>query len=354
MYHHRMWISILNGVLIVVMMARNGKSGREPPPQYNYMDCPQSGWLLHCGVENTPVKGRLVEGELMNEVRYPWMVLVLVRSPRYTTNCGGSVVSDRHVITSASCIRGDDWTPVVNADVSVILGVVDLEAAPRVERKAVLYRDLRLQDMPRRTDPAILTLAKPIEFSYRIKPVCLPKQPLGSLITKDLTILGWGEENIWDRRFISRLRLRQKQQQRRQYRRHRGCKRLNRSAAVSSRENVRPGNHLKRATVYVLPLHACCQTNAQPIRNESICVGNFETQEGACEGDAGGPATLIRPDGTHILVGIINKPRGDCVPPTMYTRVDAYTSIIRQEIYLGYAKKWDDQDAAEYNITKPH
>ena len=118
---------------------------------------------------------------------YPWQVGLVSASGRVPW-CGGSLISDRHILTAAHCTAGGsissirvllgehDTTDSV-ADIRTISAITD---HPSYQASTIAY------------DFSILTLSSPITFNRVMTPVCLPAV-VSSLYTGQLaTVTGWG------------------------------------------------------------------------------------------------------------------------------------------------------------------
>ena len=142
--------------------------------------------VLKCGKHLLKSSARIVNGEESVPHSHPWMVAV-----GRCTYCGGTLITDRHVLTAAHCL------PIVG---SVVLGEhycgkYDLgQIALNVKTAhphplAWLPEDNGLSAY----DIAILTLDKPVRFSTTILPACLPNQPSKAYVNSNVTTVGWGD-----------------------------------------------------------------------------------------------------------------------------------------------------------------
>ena len=76
---------------------------RPTPATYNLIYFSESP--CQCGVTNAPTKqitDRIINGQEALPNEFPWQV-ALVRAGGHSPICGGSVISDRHVLTAAHC-----------------------------------------------------------------------------------------------------------------------------------------------------------------------------------------------------------------------------------------------------------
>jgi len=152
-----------------------------------------------CGVENAPTtNSRIQGGSFAAPNQYPWMVRL--------SGCGGSLISDRHVLTAFHCIvdiarSGNDWTgEYLKVGVHDQYDPDDFQWAPI---KTAVWPEFTDGDYPERGergehDIAIVILKEPVSFGKTIRPVCLPA-------TKDLVYdgetclaMGWGRHTLGD------------------------------------------------------------------------------------------------------------------------------------------------------------
>jgi secreted trypsin-like serine protease len=58
--------------------------------------------------KNDEVDSKIINGYETKPNEYPWQV-ALVKSGRHTPFCGGSIISDKHVLTAAHCTADLDF-----------------------------------------------------------------------------------------------------------------------------------------------------------------------------------------------------------------------------------------------------
>ena len=129
---------------------------------------------------------RIVNGkEVSPPHKYPWMVSI-------SDMCGGSLITNRHVLTAAHCVN----PPA--AYLWVDLGLHDKRSPnPKSKRVKVLSKHVH-NDWKGEAyaygggDIAILTLATPVNFNTIISPVCLPPGDKRTYLGGKATISGWG------------------------------------------------------------------------------------------------------------------------------------------------------------------
>ena len=145
-----------------------------------------------CGVANISNRiNRIVGGSVSLENKYPWMIrLVDLVSNGY---CGGSLISNQHVLTAAHCVvRGGQVRPL--NIFAVDLGEHDYSdtSATRMSISEIIPYPKYMINDGGDDDIAVLKLSSPVTFSLNIGPVCLPAHTMGNHAGKDAVVTGWG------------------------------------------------------------------------------------------------------------------------------------------------------------------
>jgi secreted trypsin-like serine protease len=230
-------------------------------------------------------EGQIVGGQLAKIADFPWQVSINV-SGRL---CGGSIYSERWIVTAAHCLRGR-----IPGEVTVTGGTATLDGGG-VSRGA--KRIIIKSDHDRNTknnDIALIELADPLPIDNQIKSIALmtPSAEPGLLVKgTPLVVTGWGPTKeggatVRDLRFV-RVPF------------------VERSVC----EQLMKG-HFK-------------------ITENMICAGDVSGAVDSCNGDSGGPLVV----GAHSdakLVGIVSWGEG-CARPNkvgVYTRVANYANWI--------------------------
>ena len=138
--------------------------------------------LSHPGCGVIPTSSTIING---SSTYYPWMVFLYNRQELDTDNsfCGGVLISDLEILTTAHCVNGRTIDDMV-----VIVGSDNAEAEPRkltwktlskIEFYPPYYKSMMLATPT--SDPymydvniAILTLEKPLVLTSEVYPICLP------------------------------------------------------------------------------------------------------------------------------------------------------------------------------------
>merc|ERR1719422_237938 len=127
-----------------------------------------SGSKCVCGLANKG-KNRIVGGVVTEANEYPWQV-GLVNTQGKTPFCGGTLISSQHVLTAAHCTAGKQ-----TIDIEILLGEHDIKdnSFTRVAISKITD-DKKYNKDNLQYDFSILTLTKPVTFTDKIRPACLP------------------------------------------------------------------------------------------------------------------------------------------------------------------------------------
>ncbi|XP_047114566.1 trypsin-1-like [Schistocerca piceifrons] len=238
-----------------------------------------------CGVANHEV--RIVGGRPTGVNRYPW-VARLVYDGRF--QCGASLLNGDYVLTAAHCLRR-----LKRSKIRIFLGdhdqtsTTDTPAIMRAVSSVIRHRNF--DENTWNHDIALLRLRKPVNFSKRIRPVCLPPKGGGDPAGRTGTVVGWG-----------------------------------RTAEDGALASV-----VQEAQVPILSLQQCRASRypAGRITDNMLCAG--QGSKDSCQGDSGGPLLVTRTDDRHEIVGVVSWGMGCGRPgyPGVYTRVSRYLDWVR-------------------------
>jgi len=148
---------------------------------------PIQGDSCNCGIPNR--SNRIIGGVETEKNEYPWQV-ALVSSKGSHPYCGGTLISNSHVLTAAHCTDEDKSDP---KSIAVLVGEhrIDDNKFNRIP-----VSDINMHpgwdDNTFDNDFSILTLATPVEFSSRVAPACLPSDNSKDFAGEVATLSGWG------------------------------------------------------------------------------------------------------------------------------------------------------------------
>jgi secreted trypsin-like serine protease len=164
----------------------------------------------HSGIEINPClfsQGIIIGGENAKAGEFPHMAAIGYENlnNEINFNCGGSLISEQHVITAAHCSYSDGIKPTL-----VRLGDLNLklkeEYLPEID---ILIADFISHEKYVRDeenhDIAVIKLAKTVTFSKYIRPACLAT-PEMNLENKKAIATGWGLTEALTTRFSDHLK----------------------------------------------------------------------------------------------------------------------------------------------------
>lgn len=254
-----------------------------------------------CGYVHNELK-KIVGGSNSKIGAWPWIALIgyddgFSDSP---FKCGGALITSRHVLTAAHCIRSDLTF--------VRLGEHDLSRTDEAQHVDVpVVKVLKHPNYTRsngRNDIALLYLGENVQFSARITPICIPFEP--RLRSKDITdynpfVAGWGKttEGGKSSTILQQLQI-----------------------PVVSNEECK--EDYKRVGKFL---------SEDQFDNAVLCAGVRVGGKDTCQGDSGGPLMLpeiVNMEARFYLVGVVSYGIGCARPeiPGVYTRVSNFIEWI--------------------------
>ncbi|XP_018020146.1 uncharacterized protein LOC108676568 [Hyalella azteca] len=246
-----------------------------------------------CGIQ---LSRKIVGGDVTKISEFPWMV-GLASSKTNFVFCGGSLITDRHVITAAHCVYNYALDP---STMYVRGGIGDRDDGTdvpiRMEIKAIRVHT-KYSEFDTEYDIAIIALQSPVQFSAKLLPVCLPTDPEPADVFASGVVAGWGRT-----------------------------------------EDL--GNFpktLQKANVDLMTSQECRKNSdysSNSITNRIICARS--PGKDACQGDSGGPL-MVNKDGAIEAIGIVSWGVGcaDERYPGIYTKIYSYRTWIKAMTITG-------------------
>ncbi|KAG8187278.1 hypothetical protein JTE90_019167 [Oedothorax gibbosus] len=258
-----------------------------------------------CG-ENLMSDMRVVGLKDAEKGRWPWMAVVFIekRGGNWSPDCGGALVTNRHVITAAHCVVSGRGSTTMNPrQLRVRLGAHDL----RLDNEPgaidvgvdVIRRHEQFDPRTYKNDIAVLRLSRSVQFTDIIKPVCLPYDSLTTaddLMTRMVWITGFGTSF-----------------------------------------NGAASNVLMEVIFDVTDQEECRRAYERElnITDVYLCAGTADGSKDSCQGDSGGPlVSFDKESSRYYLVGVVSFGKLCAQPgyPGVYTRVTKYLDWLQTNL----------------------
>ncbi|XP_028254680.1 tryptase-2-like [Parambassis ranga] len=246
------------------------------------------------------VQSSIIGGQDSEKGHWPWMVHVKVVSNDGKTKwrCGGSLLSDKWVLTAAHCWdrrpepslrRSMVWVGsyMLQKESARYMGILHAISHPYYQKMGSGYIN----------DIALLHLKKKLEFSKDVAPVSLPSADAAFDSSSECWITGWGQ--------------------------------------IGNGVPLPDPETLQQLKVSIIP-QADCASVYRELTSDMLCAGDMAGGKDACEGDDGGPLVCRTPGGfTQVGIMSFGSPSGCGLPgqPGVYTQVSNYLSFINSYVH---------------------
>jgi len=282
-------LSVLTSAIFIAVS--NGCFFIPPPSPPTTTQAPTTAPPLtscKCGQPNRVSK--IVGGVTTEANEYPWQVGLISSSSSRTPFCGGSLISNREILTAAHCTgNGIRW---------VVLGEHNLNIADGEQRVQVCstINHPNYNSNNQQNDFAILRLCNPVTFTKNISPACLPSSS-NNYDNVQAVVSGWGTQSESGSQPSTLLEV-----------------------------NV---DTMTNAQCTTSPM----QYNPSWIFSNMICAGGQGGKD-SCQGDSGGPMSTKESSGAYSLIGVVSWGIG-CARqgyPGVYSRVTSALSWINSNM----------------------
>ncbi|XP_055349211.1 atrial natriuretic peptide-converting enzyme-like [Paramacrobiotus metropolitanus] len=294
------------------------------------------GSLPECGTTGYPPDyTRIVNGDVAHYGNFPWIAALVHK--RYKQYCGATILTADWVLTAAHCIIGPLDVRDIQANTTVVIGVLDLNQATADNKYEIADLVVHPNYDPKGwlNDIALIRLKRSIPFfDATQRPACLPNRSLKDVVAAtghtQCFIAGWGytKEGMGITVFRTPLG----------------------PAAPDNTVTSPPGpphvgagsDTLLYGRLNYVPLETCQQNYytggmllqgaPQFVRDNMLCASNDERFQGACLGDSGGGLYCRETDHSWTVHGVSSW-SGGCARkdlPSVFANVFQLKSLIQR------------------------
>uniref|UniRef100_A0A6M2E1M4 trypsin n=1 Tax=Xenopsylla cheopis TaxID=163159 RepID=A0A6M2E1M4_XENCH len=230
------------------------------------------GCALGSQVPSIRQNGKIVGGQSTSIQQHPYQVALLYENDYH--NCGGSLISEKWVLTAAHCISSIKYFVRVGSTLETEGGVVH-KAKNQYAHEKFNYTTVDY-------DYGLIELETPVQLSDSVKIVKLPEAGFELDAGTLLNVTGWGS---------------------------------------------RRSSTLQLVTVPFVEDDVCKESHPDRlISNQMFCAGSMAGGHGPCNGDSGGPVVS-----NGVQYGIVSWSYGCAQPfyPAVYAKVSAARDWIK-------------------------
>ncbi|KAG5669860.1 hypothetical protein PVAND_000151 [Polypedilum vanderplanki] len=217
-----------------------------------------------CGEANIINRGRIVNGKEATKNKYPWLAAM------YTPTefmCGGSIISDRNILTAGHCIFYVD-KPFSTYWVLGMHNQVLQDGDRYYIDHYSLHPKFHNFSVYDEYDMALVTVRGIIRFNRNIRPICLTL-PNTDYTGKQMTVAGWGR--------------------------------------LDDSKDAKMGTILQETNVHVKPPNDCAIEVARLVRyNDEAMICAHEKGTDSCSGDLGGPLFFESDVNRYEAIGVVS------------------------------------------------
>ncbi|XP_041360608.1 uncharacterized protein LOC121376891 [Gigantopelta aegis] len=226
-----------------------------------------------CGTRKSHMISFIVNGNNAAKGAWPWQVSIQRVRKHY---CGGSLISDKFVITAAHCVEAYrlDFRYI-----EVVVGATDISKKEKYQRRIKIKRlTIHNHIYHVKNDVALIELAEPVVFNDYVRPVCLPDDRDVFSRSSQCYATGWGR--------------------------------------TVSFEGPKPA-WLQEAKMSLWNTEKCNSSLAwnSRISDTHVCAGYYSGIISPCLGDSGGPLVCLTNENTWKLRGVTSFVSKKCKQP---------------------------------------
>ncbi|CAG5125886.1 unnamed protein product, partial [Candidula unifasciata] len=242
-----------------------------------------------CG-NMTSVRARIVPGSVTQPTIWPWVVRLLGTQASVPGVCTGVLVDDDTVVTVAHCVARTQPNQL-----QVRLGDFDsTQAEP--DEGVVAVRNIQInqnfQAGRRGNDLAVLRLVRPVIFTQRVQPVCLPDPAVPLRRPAQCFVSGWG---------------------------------VTATGQASTQLRSAPVRFMDWNLCNVMVTAAT--PNSGSLGTDMFCTQGFPRNNDGCIFDDGGMLACLDINNRYALIGLVAEYSCGSLP-TVFTRMDNHTDAV--------------------------